>query len=227
MHDKVFAVTGGFGSIGRAVAEHLVERGAKVALIDVGEAPDGLPSGALSLGGVDLTDSTQAEGAIGTVVDRLGGLDGLANIAGTFRFETLAEGQVDTWDLLYRINLRTAVNGCRAALGPLRNRRGAIVNVGAANAVVPAGAGLGAYAASKAGVVKLTESLAAELKDAGVRVNAVLPGIVDTAPNRRAMPDADVDRWVKTDALADAIGFLLSPASRAVTGATLAVTGRL
>ncbi len=120
-----------------------------------------------------------------------------STIAGTFRWEKIADGSLDTWDFLYRVNLRTAVAASKAAL-PFLFESGAasIVNIGAMGAV-KAGAGMGAYAASKAGIFKLTEALAEELKDKGITVNALLPSIIDTAPNRADMPKADFDRWVK------------------------------
>ncbi|MEO0602169.1 MAG: SDR family NAD(P)-dependent oxidoreductase [Myxococcota bacterium] len=224
MKDQIVVITGGSGTIGRAVAAHVAEHGGTPVPVD--RSPADSPY-AFSLSGVDLTDAEQAEQAIAAVVERFGRIDGLVNVAGTFRFETIADGSVDTWDFLYQVNVRTALDASRAAIEPLAASRGSIVNVGAANAALPATAGLGAYAASKAAVIKLTEALADELKSRFVRVNAVLPSIVDTAPNRQAMPEADFDRWVTPEALADAIGFLLSPAARAVTGAALPVKGRI
>ena len=157
----------------------------------------------------------------------LGGLDGLVNVAGGFRWETLADGAIDTWDALYRMNLRTAAAACQAALPHFARRGGGrIVNIGAA-ASAKAAAGMGAYAASKAGVARLTEALAEEWKDQGVAVNAVLPSIIDTPRNREDMPKADFTRWVAPEALADVIVFLLSAQARAITGALVPVTGRV
>jgi NAD(P)-dependent dehydrogenase (short-subunit alcohol dehydrogenase family) len=148
-------------------------------------------------------------------------------VAGGFRWQTLEGGSVDTWDALYGMNLRSAVVASRAVLPCLRKAgASAIVNVGAL-AATKAGAGMGAYAASKAGVARLTEALAEELKDQGVRVNAVLPSILDTAANRADMPDADASRWVQPGALAAVIAFLLSEDAGAVTGACLTVAGRV
>ena len=125
---------------------------------------------------------------------------------------------------MYDLNLRTAVSACMAALPFLeKSRSGAIVNVGALGAV-KAGAGMGPYAASKAGIAKLTESLAEELKGR-VTVNAVLPSIIDTPANRAAMPEADFSKWVSPEDLAEAMLFLASVKSRAITGALLPVTG--
>jgi NAD(P)-dependent dehydrogenase (short-subunit alcohol dehydrogenase family) len=127
---------------------------------------------------------------------------------------------------VYQMNLRTALIASRAALPLFRTSGVAIVNIGAA-AARKAGLGMGAYAASKAGVARMTESLAEELKDKKIRVNAVLPSIIDTPANRKEMPDAAFDRWVTPASLAGVIKFLLSPAARDITGAVIPVTGRV
>ena len=128
---------------------------------------------------------------------------------------------------MYQMNVRTAVVASQAALSHLAaTGSGRIVNVGAL-AALKAGMGMGAYAASKAGVVRLTEALAEEVKDRGVTVNAVLPSIIDTPTNRPDMPDADPGRWVSPTALASVIAFLLSDEAAAVTGACLPVSGRV
>ncbi len=222
---RVFAVTGGFGVLGLAVAEALARRGATVALIDQAAPPGALPAGALVAGGVDLAEGGEAQTVMARIAQQAGGLDGLVNVAGGFVWERLEGGALDTWDAMFRINLRSAVAACQAALRHLPVRGGGrIVNVGAMGAV-RAAAGMGAYAASKAGIAKLTEALAEECQDRGITVNAVLPGIIDTPRNRRDMPDADFGRWVAPAAVADVIDFLLSDAARAVTGALIPVTG--
>jgi NAD(P)-dependent dehydrogenase (short-subunit alcohol dehydrogenase family) len=228
LDDQTIVVTGAFGALGRVVVQRLLDAGATVAAIDLAEAKEEADQpGLLRLGGVDAGDRVALARAFERAVEAFGGLDGLVNIAGGFRWETLAEGDLATWDRMYQMNLRSAVSACMAALPHLGSRpQAAIVNIGALGAV-KAGAGMGAYAASKAGVARLTESLAEELKDRGIRVNAVLPSIIDTPANRADMPDADFSRWVAPEALADAILFLLSPASRAVTGALLPVAGRV
>ncbi|WEK02244.1 MAG: SDR family NAD(P)-dependent oxidoreductase [Candidatus Sphingomonas phytovorans] len=213
-------VTGAAGALGRAVVARLVRDGHAVTAIDVAEAPP--ESGEERyIGGIDLTDGDAVQRALSGLA-----LQGLVNIAGGFTWEALGDGDPRNWDRMFRINLLTAVTCCHAALPSLRACRGAIVNVGAA-ASLRAGAGMGAYAASKSGIARLTESLAEEEKDSGVRVNAVLPSIIDTPANRTDMPDADHDRWVAPDALAGVIAFLLSADARAVTGALLPVTGRV
>lgn len=230
--EKVVAVTGAYGNLGVAVARAFAAIGAKVALIDFAASPPAaieqeFGQAHLLLGGVDLSDFDAARGAIERIAARFGGLDVLVNVAGGFRWQTLEGGELGVWDLMYKLNLRTAVNASKAALAHLLARAGArcIVNVGA-GAAARAGAGMGAYTASKSGVARLTESLAEELKDRGIRVNAVLPGIIDTPQNRKDMPDADFSRWVPPAAIADVIVFLASDAARAVTGAAVPVFGR-
>lgn len=227
---KCYAVTGGFGSLGRAVADALLAAGARVALLDQAPEPaTPAAAGVLRLAPLDLNEPAAAAAAFERIIGEFGQLDGLINIAGTFRWETLEAGSLDTWDLLYRVNLRTAVQACKLA-SPHLLRAAAdgrrIINIGAA-AAARAGLGMGAYAASKAGVARLTEALAEEFKDRGITVNAVLPSIIDTAVNRAEMPDADFSRWVSPAAIADLILFLLSPRAQAITGASIPVSGRV
>jgi NAD(P)-dependent dehydrogenase (short-subunit alcohol dehydrogenase family) len=226
MRDKVVVVTGGFGVLGHAVAEAALAAGAHVALPGREQA-DTIPARdrLLVLGGVDLTDFAAAKQAFDTVAARFGKIDGLANVAGGFRWQTLGDGDLAGWTDLYQMNLLTAATASKAALPYLRATQGAIVNVGSAPAK-KAGAGMGAYAASKAGVLRLTESLAEEEKKAGVRVNSVLPTIIDTPRNRADMPKADFSRWVKPEEIAKAILFLLSDDASAITGAELLIAGR-
>jgi NAD(P)-dependent dehydrogenase (short-subunit alcohol dehydrogenase family) len=154
-----------------------------------------------------------------------GRIDALLNIAGGFVWSKLEDSDDATWARMHALNLKTAVHASRAALPHLIESGGAIVNVGAFGAL-KAGAGFGAYAASKAGVHKLTESLAEELKGK-VRVNAVLPSIIDTEQNRRDMPKADPSKWVRAGDLAKVMLFLASDDARAVTGALVPVTGEM
>jgi len=231
MSPRIIAVTGAFGVLGEGVATAAALQGARLALIDHSLVPpEGLVEAcgvdALVLTGVDLADPAAAEAALAGVESRFGRLDVLINIAGGFRWQTLDEGDPAVWDLLYATNVKTAANASRAALRLLRaSPAGRIVNIGAAGAV-KAAAGMGAYAAAKAGVHRLTESLAEELKADGVTVNAVLPSIIDTPANRADMPEADFSAWVAPADLAEVILFLASPATRALTGALIPVTGR-
>jgi len=225
---RVFAVSGGFGALGQAVAATLAGYGATVASIDFATAPaTGKATGVRLYGDVDLADEPAANSLMTRIVQDSGRLDGLINIAGGFHWQKLEGGALETWDSMYRINLRTAVVACKTALPFLvKSGKGRIVNIGAMGAI-KAGAGMGAYAASKAGVAKLTEALAEELKDRGVTVNAILPSMIDTPRNRLDMPDADFSRWVAPSAVAEVIAFLLSDAAAAVTGALIPVAGRV
>ena len=155
-----------------------------------------------------------------------GRLDALVNIAGGFAFETVADGDPKTWQHMYALNVLTALNASRSAIPHLvASGAGRIVNVGAMGALA-AGSGMGAYAASKAGVHRLTEALAAEWKGR-ITVNAVLPSTIDTPANRASMPRADFAKWVTPQELAEVILFLVSDAASAVTGALLPVSGRV
>jgi len=229
---RVIAVTGAFGTLGMAVAQAAALRGAQVAMIDAAAAPahDKLPDalrGAHLSGGVDLTSAEAAQATMDAITRDLKRIDGLVNVAGAFRWETLEGGNLATWEFLYRVNVLTAATASKLALPHLLQQQSSrIVNIGAA-AAARAGAGMGAYAASKSGIASLTEALAEENKDRGLTVNAVLPSIIDTPPNRADMPDADFTRWVTPVAVAEVIMFLLSDAAQAVTGALIPVRGRV
>lgn len=220
---KQVVVTGAAGVVGTEVCSWLVQSGWSVIALDLRfPAPDA-PVAGLRVQ-ADLTVEAEAIRVFAEIGAQAGQLSGLVNIAGGFAWETVAGGEVETWDRLYNLNLKTALNACRAVLPTLASG-GAIVNIGAAVAA-RAGAGMGAYAASKAGVARLTESLAAEQIARGIRVNAVLPSIVDTPANRADMPDADVSLWVTPGELAHVIDFLLSDRASGITGASIPVTGR-
>ncbi|MEA2820699.1 MAG: hypothetical protein QOJ86_2703 [Bradyrhizobium sp.] len=226
MHGKVVVVTGVSGALGKVVAEAALARGARVAGVDYAKSEIADTPDRIELGGVDLTDAAQAKQAIDAVAARFGRLDVLLNIAGAFSFETVAEGDPKTWQRLYAINVLTALNAARAAIPHLvASEAGRIVNIGAMGAL-QAGSGMGAYAASKAGVHRLTEALAAELKSK-VTVNAVLPSTIDTPANRASMPKADFAKWVTAEELSNVILFLASDQASAVTGALLPASGRV
>lgn len=229
LSDRVVVVTGGFGVLGRALAAVLADRGARLALLDRASVPADLAAQEhrLLLGGVDVGDAAAADAAFARVVQRYGRVDALVNVAGGFAWETVADGSLATWDRLYGMNLRSAVAASKAALPHLStDGRGRVVNVGAVAALKSA-AGMGAYAASKAGVMRFTEALAEELKERDITVNAVMPSIIDTPANRSEMPTAAFDRWVDPEALGRVIGFLLSDDAAPITGACLPVTGRV
>jgi NAD(P)-dependent dehydrogenase (short-subunit alcohol dehydrogenase family) len=226
MDGKVVVVTGASGALGKVVAEAALARGARVAGMDHAASQAPATANRIEFGGVDLTDAVQARKAIDAAAAHFGKLDALINIAGGFAYETVAEGDPKTWQRMYALNLLTALNASRAAIPHLAaSGTGRIVNVGAMGAL-QAGPGMGAYAASKAGVHRLTEALAAEWKGK-ITVNAVLPSTIDTSANRASMPTADFGKWVTADELANVILFLASDAASAVTGALLPVSGRV
>jgi len=222
---KVIVVTGAKGNLGATMISTALNEGAKVIGLDYAQL-DFQAENFEGFSGIDLTN-TEATAALFTqIASKYGRIDGLANIAGGFCWETLADGDASSWDKMFRINVLTASNACRAALPALIKSAGKIVNIGAAGAS-KAGAGFGPYAASKAGVAKLTESLAEECKSQNVCVNAVLPSVIDTPLNRSDMPDADFSNWVSPRQLSEVLCFLLSAKADPITGALLPVTGRV
>jgi NAD(P)-dependent dehydrogenase (short-subunit alcohol dehydrogenase family) len=226
MDGKVIIITGALGALGQVVAQTALSRGARVAGLDHAALQLPATDNRLELGGVDLSDADAAQTAIDTVAAHFGRIDALVNIAGGFAFEAVAEGDPKTWQRMYALNVLTALNASRAALPHLAlSGAGRIVNIGAMGAL-QAGSGMGAYAASKAGVHRLTEALAAEWKGR-ITVNAVLPSIIDTPANRASMPRADFAKWVSPQELAEVILFLVSDAASAITGALLPVSGRV
>ncbi|MCK1734961.1 SDR family oxidoreductase [Bradyrhizobium sp. 138] len=226
MQGKIIVVTGALGALGKVVAETAQSRGARVAGID--HAPSQAPATpeSIEIGGVDLSDAAKAKTAVGAAARHFGRIDALINIAGGFAFETVGDGDIKTWHRMYALNVLTALNASRAALPHLAaSKAGRIVNIGAMSAL-QAGSGMGSYAASKAGVHRLTEALASEWKGK-VTVNAVLPSIIDTRANRADMPKADFSRWVTPQELTEVILFLASDAASGVTGALIPVGGRV
>jgi NAD(P)-dependent dehydrogenase (short-subunit alcohol dehydrogenase family) len=231
MNGKVVIITGAFGTLGRVVASKFSRLGARIVLIDKAPNPPA-DLGNIAAGdcecisNVDIADPTVASQTIERIRSTMTSVDALVNIAGGFRWELVADGQSRTWDDLYRMNVQTTVNMCRAVLPILtRQGRGRIVNIGA-SAALKAAKGMAPYAAAKAAVHRLTESLAEELKGQAT-VNAVLPTIIDTPQNRREMPDADFTTWVRPDELASLIAFLVSEDGGAITGALIPVNGRM
>ena len=230
---KVVMVTGAAGNLGAAVAASFAALGARLALLDhsaerLGRTRDDLdlPSSTL-LFPTDLTSPDSVASAADRTVAQVGRVDVLANIAGGFTMgPALHETDDKDWDLMMQLNVRSVFNTCRAVVPHmLRQGGGRIINV-SARAALEGKARMGPYCASKAAVLTLTESLAAEHKLTGINVNCILPGTIDTPQNRAAMPDADFSRWVPPAALADVVVFLASESSRAVTGAAIPVYGQ-
>lgn len=210
--ERVVMITGAAGNLGRAVAQAFRDRGATLVLLDIEE--------------VDLRDARSVQEVVKRVVERHARIDVLCNIAGGFRMgPALHETPDADWDFLFDLNAKSVLHVSRAVVpAMLRAGGGKIVNVGA-YAALKGAAGMGAYVASKSAVIRITETMAAELRENNINVNCVLPTIIDTPENRAAMPKADPRRWVAPADLAAVVVFLASDAARAIHGAAIPVTG--
>ncbi|MBL4868014.1 MAG: SDR family NAD(P)-dependent oxidoreductase [Pseudomonadales bacterium] len=231
-NNKVVIVTGAAGALGRAVTEHFLSRDASVACLDysedllTGAFPDSKAKSKLFTIVADLNQRTSCKEAIATIKNQFGQIDILANIAGGFMMGDPVHATNDeTWDFLFNLNTRSIVYTSSEVV-PIMLEQGAgkIVNI-AARAAVAGAKNMGAYTASKAAVMRLTESMALELREQNINVNCILPGTIDTERNRSDMPNADYSKWVPTSDLANVIGFLCSEESSAVNGAGIPVYG--
>ena len=226
---KVALVAGGTGGLGRAVSLAFLDEGAKVVVPyrnekDFAELKRAAVGREAQLIGrvVDVTD----ESAVSKLAEEIGRIDVLVNTVGAY------VGGVELWklappdfDRILDLNLRTGYLLARAVVpGMLKRGHGAVVNV-SAKAAMDHGAGASAYAASKAAALALMDSLAADTRGTGVRVNSVLPSIIDTKVNREAMPNAKFDAWPKPEDIANVILFLASDTAKVVHGAAVTVYG--
>jgi NAD(P)-dependent dehydrogenase (short-subunit alcohol dehydrogenase family) len=220
---RTVMLTGAAGNLGRAVAAAFGD--ANLVLLDLkrGSLQDGERQMFIA---ADLLDAKSVQAAVDQAVQRFKRIDVLCNIAGGFRMGSPVHETSDKdWDFMLNVNARTVLNTSRAVVPVmLGGGGGKIVNIGAFAAQKGA-AQMGAYIASKSAVIRLTETMAAELREQNINVNCVLPTIIDTPENRAAMPKADPKRWVAPQDLAQVIVFLASDAARAIHGAALAVTG--
>lgn len=229
----VVLITGAAGNLGRAVAQAFAHQDAALALLDRDQAllqqtQAMLPeSTEVQSWIVDLLDADSVNQTVQAVQERFGRIDVLANIAGGFTMGPLIQDTPDhAWDLMLNLNARSVFYTCRAVLPNMQQQgNGRIINVSARAALNGKGK-MGPYCASKAAVLTLTESLAAENKQQNININCILPGTIDTPQNRADMPDADFTQWVPPSALADVVVFLASEAARCVTGAAIPVYGK-
>jgi NAD(P)-dependent dehydrogenase (short-subunit alcohol dehydrogenase family) len=230
---QVVTISGATGNLGQVITRAFQSAGAKLILLD--RSPDNLQQQFPELvnspdyylaGNTDLTQAAAVARSLAGAVNHFGRVDILVNAAGGYRAGTpLHETPLDTWDFMLNLNARSIFITCQAVIPHmLKQGQGKIVNV-AARAGLTGGANMAAYSVSKSAVIRLTESMAAEVGLAGLNVNCILPGTIDTPQNRQAMPQADFDRWVKPAALADVILFLASDAARAINGAAIPVYG--
>ena len=231
--EKVVVVAGGTGGLGRAVSLAFLEEAASVIVtyrkeeeFSALKSSAGASAALLEGYRVDVTDEVAVAEFVGRVLVKNGRIDAVVNAIGGYA------GGIKLWDLetkvldaMLNLNLRSGFNLARAVLpAMLKQGHGAVVNV-AAKAAVDHGAGAAAYAASKAAAVAMMDSVAADTKGTGVRVNSILPSIIDTPANRQAMPGADFAAWPKPEELAQVILFLCSDMARAVHGAAIPVYG--
>ena len=226
---RTVLVTGAAGHLGQAVAQRFAELGDNVVLMGRRaslERAFGSETAHRMFAAADLLDAAQVDAAVAAAVERFAGIDVLCNIAGGFRMGTPVHATPDAdWTAMLDINLRTTLNAIRAVVPVMLQRGGGkVVNVAAA-AGLKAGAATAPYAASKSAVIRITEAMAAELRDKNVNVNCVLPTVIDTPDNRSAMPKGDPSRWVAPRDLAQVIAFLASDEARAIHGAAIPVSG--
>ncbi len=234
LKDKVAIITGAVGNLGAATARLFQNQGARTVLVDrsqdrvteafrnLADSPDHLMAG-----GIDLTDPVSLSKLMEQTIERFGRVDILVNTVGGYRGgKPVHETDLADWDFLLGINLRTTLLCCKTVIpAMLKQSSGKIINVASRDALAGS-AGYAAYSASKSAVLRLTESLAAELKASNINVNAIMPGTIDTPQNRAAVPNGDYSKWVAPEAIADAIAFLASDASRAINGAAIPVYGK-
>ena len=231
---KVALITGAAGNLGKATTRAFRDRGAKLILVD--HAADRLQEQYSAMAtdsevylseSTDLRDPEQIAKIIEETIKTFKKIDILVNITGGYRGgKRFHETKSETLDYLFDLNVKTLFNASRVVIPHmLAEESGSIINVGARAGLIGSSK-MGAYSAAKSAVLRLTESMAAELKGKGIRVNSVLPGTIDTQKNREDMPNADFSRWVKPEAIAEVILFLASDSSRAITGAHIPTYGQ-
>ena len=227
----VALITGGTGALGRVVSAAFLAAGARVIatyLVDA-ELPGfdaAVPKERCETAKVELTSRADVEALVARIVATHGRIDVLLNLAGGFAPGTIVETDDRELDRLFAMNVKTAFVCTRAALpAMIRQKRGRIVNVTARPALL-GGAGVTAYAITKAGVAALTRAVADEVREHGVTVNAIAPSTIDTPANRAAMPDVDPSRWVKPEEIAATLAFLASDTASATSGAIVPIYAR-
>lgn len=231
---KVVLITGAAGNLGRATTHAFRDRGAKLILVD--HAVERLQAEYSAIAAesevylsdsTDLRDPDQITKVIEEAIKSFEKIDILVNITGGYRAgKQFHHTELETLEYLFDLNVKTLFNTSRLVIPHmLAQESGNIINVGA-RAGLMGSSKMGAYSAAKSAVLRLTESMAAELKGKGIRVNSILPGTIDTPNNREDMPNADFSRWVKPEAIAEVILFLASDSSRAITGAHIPTYGR-
>ncbi len=229
--NECIIVTGASGNLGSVVVRMLAQKGAQVVCVDrteghVAPLADGLdPARFLMIGGRDMGDKAAVDQVVVEAIARFGRVTGLVNTVGGFATGRVTEEALEQWDRMMLLNAKIALITSAAVLpGMVTAGRGRIVHV-AAQPGIKATSGQAAYAASKAAVIRLVETIAAEHRSHRITANCVLPGTIDTPVNRAAMPNAKADVWIPPQAIAELIAYLVSPAGAVVTGAAIPATG--
>jgi NAD(P)-dependent dehydrogenase (short-subunit alcohol dehydrogenase family) len=236
LENRVAIISGGTGALGRAVSEHFIESGARVAIPWVVEAEvplleqrlgDRFSEANLFLKRTDVGDESQIAAFVNDVTSKFGKLDALVNLVGGFwGGKSIAETSIAEWQAMFDLNLKPTFLCCRAAVPALKkNGYGRIVSVSSRSGLQGAG-DFAAYAISKGAIATFTASLAEEVLPANIIVNAIAPSTIDTAANRAAMPTAKHENWVKPEDIARTVAFLCSEDNRVTSGAVIPVYGR-
>lgn len=231
LRDECIIVTGASGNLGSVVALTLARKGARVVCVDRAERKfdlraDGIdPDRILWIGDADVSDKRAMDQVVAAVIAHYGKVTGLVNTVGGFATGRVTAEALDQWDMMMLLNAKVALVTSAAVLPCMvMAGHGRIVHI-SAQPGIKATSGQAAYAASKAAVMRLVESVSAEHRADRITANCVLPGTIDTPVNRASMPDAKLDIWIPPAAIADLIAFLVSPAGAVVTGAAVPATG--
>jgi NAD(P)-dependent dehydrogenase (short-subunit alcohol dehydrogenase family) len=227
--DKTVLITGGTGALGTAAVERFLKKGYTVLVTDIREASSQFLDhfseykSKLHTYVLNVLSEADLKTFAATVKESFNGLDVLVNIVGGFSMSKIAETSEEEFDKMMNMNLRTAFLTSKTFLPQISQKEnGRIINI-SSRAGLQGAAGMGPYCISKAGVITLTQTLAEELKETSVTVNAILPSVIDTEANRKDMPNADYSRWVKPEDIANVILFLVSVEARAISGASIPV----
>jgi NAD(P)-dependent dehydrogenase (short-subunit alcohol dehydrogenase family) len=233
LKNKIAIVTGGTGALGKAITIAFLEEGAKVVctyILDKEKKQCLLLTknhrDKIVFIRADVTKEKDVLNLITNTIRKFKRVDILVNVVGGFAYSYIKDTDERTWDLMINLNLKSAFL-CSKYVLPLmiEQNYGKIINISSRPAL-KGSAGVGAYSASKAGVLNLTETIADEVKDYGINVNAVLPSTINTPANRRDMPEADFSKWVKPEEIVRVIVFLSSDDSKPISGAGIPVYGK-
>jgi NAD(P)-dependent dehydrogenase (short-subunit alcohol dehydrogenase family) len=231
---KVALITGGTGGLGRAVTAAFVAAGASVAVTYVvdGEVPEckkclGTQANAPVFLKANATVEAEVQRVVQTVIQRFGRLDILLTLVGGYVGDLpVAQLPEATWDHMLNLNLKSAFLCCKHVVPVMQQGGGGRIVTVSSRAAIKVFPGISAYAAAKAGLLAFTETLASEVLKDNITVNAILPSVIDTPANRKAMPGADYSAWVKPEEIARVLLFLTSEASREISGAAIPIYGR-